>query len=700
MRRSSPPFAMVASASVSGSSVVVPIEQYGAEQTDQISAMRQLKRKHSEERFLPYHYQEQGHSIHKVRKDNHLQLQDVDHFHGFGQAFHGPTTEFQVIAASDGNNNQNHIHQEQQQMGYIYEVAGGGSGVPVIPVPEAQMIAQDIPASSNGIVLTDISSSTWTSTQELLDLDRKPTLTIQTDSHNAFPIVSSEHHQHHHQQPQQIHQDHLNHHNHQHHQHHHHQQQQSEFHAHQSLHPSSQYGNNHTKTQELTIVTSSCGGGGGGGGRTPTTAVLSGPIGTGIAAGNIRRAITPEIPEDIEDKNLSWLFNFKLEDLPHLSPEAKRKQAPKNGTGPTSGGPSATSTSATSTITGPLSSHLESDSALDQAAAIEEDDMNVAENVTIENSAAAASATTTKVTKKPPFTYTELIEYALEDKGELTVSGIYQWISDHFPFYKSNDDRWKNSVRHNLSINPHFRKGNKAPQGAGHLWTISSRDSEANFLAWEHKRQRLELFFKMEAANAKNQRDPPPGSPTSEEIAAATASLAQYEPHSPAHGHVSEALDYRHAQPGSSGQHMQSALGQPQQQQPMYANIQTNQYEVVQGEELKRSAGEILNGIRRNVEVQIVHPINSNNFQAYALLDSDYYLADYLNPVSKEEIVQECGLRSAAVHRSDAAPPTDYYITTIDPIELGINMSTSQDEDQILFEDDFNLNYFGNNIMT
>lgn len=57
---------------------------------------------------------------------------------------------------------------------------------------------------------------------------------------------------------------------------------------------------------------------------------------------------------------------------------------------------------------------------------------------------------------------------------------------DRFPFYKSNDDRWKNSVRHNLSINPHFRKGNKAPQGAGHLWIISTRDSEANILAWEH----------------------------------------------------------------------------------------------------------------------------------------------------------------------------------------------------------------------
>ncbi|KAJ9584171.1 hypothetical protein L9F63_021468 [Diploptera punctata] len=31
--------------------------------------------------------------------------------------------------------------------------------------------------------------------------------------------------------------------------------------------------------------------------------------------------------------------------------------------------------------------------------------------------------------KKPPFTYTELIEQALQERGELTVSGIYQWIS-------------------------------------------------------------------------------------------------------------------------------------------------------------------------------------------------------------------------------------------------------------------------------
>ncbi|KOB64544.1 putative forkhead box protein, partial [Operophtera brumata] len=45
---------------------------------------------------------------------------------------------------------------------------------------------------------------------------------------------------------------------------------------------------------------------------------------------------------------------------------------------------------------------------------------------------------------------------------------------DRFPFYKANDERWKNSIRHNLSINPHFRKGARAPQGAGHLWSLAA----------------------------------------------------------------------------------------------------------------------------------------------------------------------------------------------------------------------------------
>lgn len=42
---------------------------------------------------------------------------------------------------------------------------------------------------------------------------------------------------------------------------------------------------------------------------------------------------------------------------------------------------------------------------------------------------------------------------------------------------------------------------------------------------------------------------------------------------------------------------------------------------------------------------------------------------------------------------------SQYYITEIDPMELGIQMShqVEPSEEEVLFSDDFNLNYFGYN---
>ena len=79
---------------------------------------------------------------------------------------------------------------------------------------------------------------------------------------------------------------------------------------------------------------------------------------------------------------------------------------------------------------------------------------------------------------KPNYTYTDLITLALRDKTSLTVSEIYQWITDNFPYYKAEDDRWKNSVRHNLSMNPNFRKGGRAKQGTGHVWVLADQSAE------------------------------------------------------------------------------------------------------------------------------------------------------------------------------------------------------------------------------
>jgi hypothetical protein len=62
--------------------------------------------------------------------------------------------------------------------------------------------------------------------------------------------------------------------------------------------------------------------------------------------------------------------------------------------------------------------------------------------------------------------------------------------------------------------------------------------------------------------------------------------------------------------------------------------------------------------------------------------------------VSKEEIVQESGLGYRRLHEN---PGNEFYVTTIDPIELGINMTSNGEPDEILFHDDFN--YFGGNII-
>lgn len=39
---------------------------------------------------------------------------------------------------------------------------------------------------------------------------------------------------------------------------------------------------------------------------------------------NIQLLRISAIQDDSEDKNLSWLYNFKLNELPHLSPEVNR----------------------------------------------------------------------------------------------------------------------------------------------------------------------------------------------------------------------------------------------------------------------------------------------------------------------------------------------------------------------------------------
>uniref|UniRef100_A0A672H5U9 Forkhead box R1 n=1 Tax=Salarias fasciatus TaxID=181472 RepID=A0A672H5U9_SALFA len=61
---------------------------------------------------------------------------------------------------------------------------------------------------------------------------------------------------------------------------------------------------------------------------------------------------------------------------------------------------------------------------------------------------------------RPPVNYCILITLALRSSpsGSLKVQQIYNFIREHFPFFQTAPDGWKNTIRHNLCFNSSFHK--------------------------------------------------------------------------------------------------------------------------------------------------------------------------------------------------------------------------------------------------
>ncbi|XP_064843530.1 forkhead box protein F2-like [Oncorhynchus masou masou] len=78
--------------------------------------------------------------------------------------------------------------------------------------------------------------------------------------------------------------------------------------------------------------------------------------------------------------------------------------------------------------------------------------------------------------EKPPYSYIALIVMAIQSSPtkRLTLSEVYQFLQARFPFFRGSYQGWKNSVRHNLSLNECFIKLPKGlgRPGKGHYWTI------------------------------------------------------------------------------------------------------------------------------------------------------------------------------------------------------------------------------------
>jgi forkhead box protein K len=114
---------------------------------------------------------------------------------------------------------------------------------------------------------------------------------------------------------------------------------------------------------------------------------------------------------------------------------------------------------------------------------------------------------------KPPYSYAQLIVQAIStatDK-QLTLSGIYSYITKNYPYYRTADKGWQNSIRHNLSLNRYFVKVPRSQEepGKGSFWRIDAQ-SEPKLIeqAFKRRRQRPMSCFRNQLGGSSSRSAP------------------------------------------------------------------------------------------------------------------------------------------------------------------------------------------------
>ncbi|CAF1403593.1 unnamed protein product [Adineta steineri] len=103
-----------------------------------------------------------------------------------------------------------------------------------------------------------------------------------------------------------------------------------------------------------------------------------------------------------------------------------------------------------------------------------------------------------KILTKPEESYVALIARAIlsSPNYQILLVDIYDWIIHQYPYFATLQSKaWRNSIRHNLSLNECFIRQKKSESGRGYYWSIHPASLDA-FLNGDFRRRQARLRAK------------------------------------------------------------------------------------------------------------------------------------------------------------------------------------------------------------